>query len=313
MEAAIEHGIEVLVLGAFGCGAFHNPPALVAEAFRKVLSESRYAHAFRKVVFAIIGGEDNLTVFQEVFSELGNKRENRYKGIRISILGDSISTLEGWNPEGYSVFFTETNCIRAKINDWKDTWWGRVIDELEAQLLVNNSWSGSRVSRLPRSVEQFPSGCSDERTSGLHKGDIMPDVILIYLGTNDWGYGVPLKRKKPLTTDDSSFSDAYKIMLKKIRKNYPKAEIFCCTLNSTYMSTNSDFSFPSSFGGVHINVYNEIIRDKAKKMHCKVIDLAKYGESYDSIDGSHPNAAGMRTLASLVTREILNMTESVKQ
>jgi uncharacterized protein (TIGR02452 family) len=36
----------VLILGAFGCGAFGNPPEVVAKAFRQVLAEQRY-HAFR--------------------------------------------------------------------------------------------------------------------------------------------------------------------------------------------------------------------------------------------------------------------------
>lgn len=233
-----------------------------------------------------------------------NEQKSSYKGKKISILGDSISTLEGWNPEGYNVFFTETNRIRAKMKDWKDTWWGRVISTLDAELLVNNSWSGSRISHLSESKRQFPSGCSDERTNGLHKGDVMPDIIVIYLGTNDWGYGVPTKRKRLFGQDDCCFCDAYRIMLKKLEKNYPKAEILCCTLNATYMSRDSDFIFPYSLGGVHMEAYNEIIRDIAKKEGCKVIDLARYKEPYDSIDGSHPNSEGMKTLASIMLREI---------
>jgi len=53
LEAAIEHEIEAIVLGAFGCGAFHNPPELVAKAFGDVLLENRYKYSFKKVVFAI--------------------------------------------------------------------------------------------------------------------------------------------------------------------------------------------------------------------------------------------------------------------
>lgn len=41
----------------------------------------------------------------------------------------------------------------------------------------------------------------------------MPDVILIYLGTNDWGYGV----------GEREFYNAYKQMLRKVRRNYPAA------------------------------------------------------------------------------------------
>ena len=52
-ETAMSHHIGALVLGAFGCGAFHNPPALVTKAFQDVLLEERYAHAFSDVVFAV--------------------------------------------------------------------------------------------------------------------------------------------------------------------------------------------------------------------------------------------------------------------
>ena len=52
-EAAMDNDIEVLVLGAFGCGAFHNPPEIVAAAFHDVLSENRYRNAFSDVVFTV--------------------------------------------------------------------------------------------------------------------------------------------------------------------------------------------------------------------------------------------------------------------
>ncbi len=36
-EVAVANGNEVLILGAFGCGAFRNPPQLVARVFNKVM------------------------------------------------------------------------------------------------------------------------------------------------------------------------------------------------------------------------------------------------------------------------------------
>ena len=71
LESAMAHGVEALVLGAFGCGAFHNPPTVVAKAFQDVLREERYLHAFADIVFAIkwTGGFcENLEAFEKVFS-----------------------------------------------------------------------------------------------------------------------------------------------------------------------------------------------------------------------------------------------------
>ena len=57
---------------AFGCGAFRNPPELVAQAFREVLQEEPYKHSFSKVVFAIKSNgrpDDNYNVFAQVLGE----------------------------------------------------------------------------------------------------------------------------------------------------------------------------------------------------------------------------------------------------
>lgn len=50
-EIAAYEENKVLIVGAFGCGAFRNPPELVAEAFRKVSEE--YRHSFETLEFAI--------------------------------------------------------------------------------------------------------------------------------------------------------------------------------------------------------------------------------------------------------------------
>ncbi len=62
------HSMEVLVLGAHGCGAFRNPPHHIAELFREILSEPAYKGRFRKIIFAIIGKNDNFSAFSDVFS-----------------------------------------------------------------------------------------------------------------------------------------------------------------------------------------------------------------------------------------------------
>ena len=43
-----------LVLGAFGCGAFKNPPKHVAKLFHEVMEEAEFKNRFKKIAFAII-------------------------------------------------------------------------------------------------------------------------------------------------------------------------------------------------------------------------------------------------------------------
>lgn len=69
LEVAIDNGVKNIILGAFGCGAFANPPEIVAQAFREVIIENNYMQAFDNIVFAIKKGKNrNFEVFQRELS-----------------------------------------------------------------------------------------------------------------------------------------------------------------------------------------------------------------------------------------------------
>ena len=51
LSAAAAHGAQVIILGAFGCGAFKNDPAIVAQAYANILLD--YLHYFRTIEFAV--------------------------------------------------------------------------------------------------------------------------------------------------------------------------------------------------------------------------------------------------------------------
>lgn len=339
-EAAIDNGVEVIILGAFGCGAFKNPPEIVAKAFHEIIDENDYACFFKKIVFAIksnyLNNYNYEIFYQEFFADYMQavltmpepplieplrsicndfsilsdyenwKFNNKYYKKQFSVLGDSISTLAGYNPKGYNVFYDGESSERANVKEMQDTWWGKVIDFFGGELLVNNSWSGSRVTKLPDNERLFPSGCSNERTSNLHINNIKPDVIIVYLGTNDWAFGAKIDGTRLLADELNMqyFSAAYETMLSKIKANYPNAEIWCCTLNTTFMSSNPSFEFPYAPAKMHIEKYNQIIMETAYMHKCKVIDLYNYHTPYDSIDGTHPNSDGMNTLATLIIKEM---------
>jgi len=71
LEVAVANDVDSIVLGAFGCGAFNNPPGLVAEAFYRVLVEKQYRNNFRRIVFAIKKNDrknTNLQAFRMVLT-----------------------------------------------------------------------------------------------------------------------------------------------------------------------------------------------------------------------------------------------------
>lgn len=167
-----------------------------------------------------------------------------YKNKLFSILGDSISTFEGYSEPYDASFYDGLLKCQTDILRVTDTWWGQVIERLGGELLVNNSISGSLVCKHPN-CEISSYGCSDERTSSLDRIGVQPNVIMVFLGTNDWGYGVKLKpddeTEKSLL---SVFSVAYKTMLEKLQRNYPMAEIWCFTLPVSDYKKYSGTEFP---------------------------------------------------------------------
>ena len=61
---------EVVILGAFGCGAFKNPPDLVAQAFYEVIYDWDYKKYFKRIVFAIKSTNmkcRNIEIFSKYF------------------------------------------------------------------------------------------------------------------------------------------------------------------------------------------------------------------------------------------------------
>lgn len=57
LDVAASNGADVLVLGAFGCGAFRNDPSVVAKAYGQVLGN--YKGIFDEVVFAVYCSSDD--------------------------------------------------------------------------------------------------------------------------------------------------------------------------------------------------------------------------------------------------------------
>ena len=84
-----------------------------------------------------------------------------YSGLKLSLIGDSISTYYGVsNNSAYNPLFLTTSeatfgtyygnpshgdYAETKALTRSDTWWQQIADTLGMELLVNNAWSGSFV------------------------------------------------------------------------------------------------------------------------------------------------------------------------
>lgn len=228
-------------------------------------------------------------------------------GTTFSIAGDSISTYQGYNPEGHYVFFPEY----GDVPDVADTWWQRVADDLELTMLANSSSSGATVAGDSTGTDDPQCACNELRTGGLAgEEDICPDRIIVYLGANDMLEAVPLGDNdgtRPVEEGEiATFSDAYTLMLDKLEKKYPTARIYCCTLHpmGNYGTETPYVAFVNGIG-LTAEDYGKVIDGIAKARGLRVIDLYDCGIAVENLqemtsDGVHPTAAGMKCIAAAV-------------
>ena len=227
----------------------------------------------------------------------------QYGGKRFAVLGDSISTLDGYTQPDEAAYYAGMQKFKADVFVPEDTWWGQVVEALGGVLWPNHSFAGSTVVKKRGCL--IPSyGCSDERTAALARDGIPPDVVMVFMGINDWGGGVKIAPDEGEGEELSIFAVAYRRMLQKLRHNYPSAELWCLTLPVSVWSEREDFSFPYCIAGRHIEEYNGVIRDCALQCGARLIELYRPTQPHDTVDGFHPNVAGMKILSRHVLEQI---------
>lgn len=202
---------------------------------------------------------------------------DNYTGKSFSIIGDSISTYSGYIPSTFSAFYP---CSTADVSDVNKTWWMQVINRLGGTLFSNNSYSGTCAA-----IGTNNATSSIERLQYTILNGQMPDVILIFIGSNDCA-------SKYVTLDN--FDKGYKQMLDILKELCPISEIILCTLpdSSFYTSTNKD-------------LYNDIIRNYASFYNFKLIELENVSLNGKLVDSAHPMTSGMSALAEKMISEIL--------
>ena len=229
-------------------------------------------------------------------------------GKTVSILGDSITTYQGWIPEGYACFYPDAD---NDIKDVTQTWWMQVIQNTGMRLLVNGSYSASAVCGDSR-AEDSSAGCSNRRIVDLMGADgTVPDVILVFMGVNDFFHSITLGKfsgTPSYRTDHYiwDFTEGYELMLQKLQAVYPTSRIYCMTL----LEANSGDHPRVNGNGNTIADYNSRIRQVAAAHGVPVIDVHNCGmEVYElnryTSDGVHPNREGASKIASYVTNALL--------
>lgn len=250
-----------------------------------------------------------------------------YHGIAdpgFSVLGDSISTLGGLIPAGWRVHYEGEVHVKGVAKP-QDTWWGQVIDHFGGHLTANASYSGSCVEGFG-----FPAGCSPERLRALRgPDDAEPDVVLVFMGINDFGWGGARNQALGLSKSASArpadlpkphqalqtvgpeaverFAWAYRSLLDGIGAVASSAQVWCVGLapgtppqGQEEKSPDTSPQFAYRVRGRELGEYNQAIRQAARDCKAGFVDLEALGFCYDAVDGVHPSALGMEQIAQAV-------------
>lgn len=149
-------------------------------------------------------------------------------GKTFAILGDSYSTFRGWLPEENDVYYPWTESVPDVVSV-EQTWWHQLMTRNGMVLLLNDSYSGATVCTQVR--EKHPkSACFAERVDhsfAAIPGE--PEYIFLFGGTNDhWTDRVHGKVKFGRWNEEDlkQAIPAYCYVLNRLKKHYPKAQIF---------------------------------------------------------------------------------------
>ena len=252
----------------------------------------------------------------------------------LSIVGDSISTYGGINNNTDYNLTIGSNAIHypstdSNLTGYEQTYWGRLLVDLDMNLAVNNSWSGSTAYASNTSGIVYRSNQlhRDGGTSNTTADDIAPDVIIVYLGINDIHTDQPVGDLYTIlnTNDgrtdkekvaawftevqqkyerDGNWSDwfaAYAIALSNMKANYGDAEIWCINhmQQNDYRSTDDEIELANRCIGALVEYFEINLIDQTTENEVNTSNCHIYTNDWNCL---HPNALGHEKMEEMIVR-----------
>lgn len=196
---------------------------------------------------------------------------------KVSVLGDSYSTFQGYNPDNYRPFYPDAN---NDVKEVEQTWWSLYIKAKGYELDKNNSWGATTITGTGFFGRDVTPSCFLSRVFML--GD--PDIIFVFGGTNDAWQRVPLGEYKyeGLTKADCmTFRPALAYLLQTLKQLYPKAKVVSI-LNSELQEE-----------------VNESMREVCRHCGVQLVEL----HDIDKQNG-HPSIAGMKSICEQLLEQV---------
>lgn len=215
---------------------------------------------------------------------------NDYTGKKVAILGDSISTFAGWIPPGNFTRYPQP-MYEDGVKEVEQTWWKALIDDMQMKLGVNLSQAGRTMSRYT-----LPYGADEELIKQLGTNG-EPDLIFVYMGTNDLHYNIDIGTYEDAENGNvSRVIDSFVTAVSLIQKHYPDSEVFIIT------PYYCEYYYPSQ----KLDTFVEEIAKVCENKGVWLIDLRDSGiAASDLPDGLHPGVTGMEKIRRCIVKRLL--------
>ncbi len=248
---------------------------------------------------------------------------------RVSVIGDSISTFEGWMPSGYVKYYPNKTVTNASQTYWYKLIYNKMSN---ATLEKNIAWSGTVVARSTDAdylaSDHGAGHCFVERFRDDGMGN--PDVILLHGGTNDCSnrgksialypgyptYGgsgydktaCPTKdviqskcasaaalttRDQILALNDTTFVEAYIKLLCLMHQKYPQAKVVMIIGDKIHAGTRLAIQYIANYYASTWGYRCVNLQDAECGTISKLPD-----------DSTHPDEAGFETMANYIYTKV---------
>ena len=204
----------------------------------------------------------------------------------VLIMGDSYSTFGGFIPEGYDPYYAYPPVREGTdVLDVTQTWWHLLLTKTNANLILNNSWSGSTIGYTGYNgddnsqTRSFIYRLRQLIAEGFFEKNQI-DTVLVFGGTNDNWCGAPLGEKKLSDWQEQelySVLPAFYCYMDLLRRTLPDANI--------YSIINTEFKDEITFA----------LQDASRLNHIQSILL----QDIHKVNG-HPNILGMEQICEQV-------------
>ena len=207
----------------------------------------------------------------------------------VMIFGDSYSTFEGYIPKTYKSWYTKIGREGTDVKKVGETWWYQLCEQMDYNLVVNDSYSGSTIGYTGYDgADTSQSSSFIHRLENYEKQNFFEeneiDIIFVFGGTNDSWANAPLGEFK---TEGITKNDLYNVLpaipyfIGELKRLEPNAEIVFI-LNTDLKPEIGDAA-----------------KKTAEHYGTKCIELTTFQKR-----SSHPNVKGMASIASQVRKAL---------